>query len=274
MLEKIFESHAHYDDEAFDNDRENILISLHENSIEKIINVGASLASTKRTIQLMNHYDFIYGALGIHPNECGNLTEDDIVWIKKEASNKKCCAIGEIGLDYYWKEPDKDIQKHWFVRQLDLAKELNLPVIIHSRNAAKDTLDIMKAERADKLKGVIHCYSYSVEIAREYFNMGYYFGVGGVLTYPDAKKLKEVAKYLPLDCILLETDSPYLPPVPHRGERNNSGYLPYVIEELAKLKGTDTDTIIKVTKDNAYRLFSKVKKEVSYGRIGQSEKYN
>ena len=161
----------------------------------------------------MNKYDFIYAALGIHPSECGE-PEEDIIWIRNQAMKEKCVAIGEIGLDYYWKEPDKDIQKHWFIRQLDLAKELSLPVMIHSRNAAKDTLDIMKSERADKLQGVIHCYSYSVEIAREYFNMGYYFGIGGVLTYPDAKKLKEVAAYLPLDCILLETDCPYLPPRP------------------------------------------------------------
>lgn len=259
MLEKIFESHAHFDDEAFDADRTNLLKSLHENNIERIINVGASVASTKRTIELMNNYDFIYGALGIHPSECGDLTEDDIVWIKNEAANEKCCAIGEIGLDYYWKEPDKDIQKKWFIRQIDLAKELDLPVIIHSRNAAKDTLDIMKAERADRLRGVIHCFSYPVEIAREYFNMGYYFGIGGVLTYPDAKKLKEVVKYLPLESILLETDCPYLPPVPHRGERNHSGNLSIIAAALAEIKNIDIETVIKQTKENAYKLFNKVK---------------
>ncbi len=258
MLEKIFESHAHFDDEAFDNDRDTLITSLHNNSIERIINVGASLASTKRTIELMNKYDFIYGALGIHPTECGDLTEDNIRWIRDNAISDKCAAIGEIGLDYYWKEPQKDIQKKWFIRQIDLAKELNLPVIIHSRNAAKDTLDIMKSERADRLRGVIHCYSYSVEIAREYFNMGYYFGIGGVITYPDSKKLKEVVNYLPLDCILLETDCPYLPPNPHRGERNHSGNLIYIAEALAKIKNVDVDTIINVTKKNAYRLFSKI----------------
>lgn len=260
MLEKIFESHAHFDDKSFDRDRDSLIQTLHENTIERIINVGASIASTKLTIELMNKYDFIYGALGIHPSECGELTESDIVWIKDESANEKCCAIGEIGLDYYWKEPEKTIQKKWFIRQLDLAKEMDLPVIIHSRNAAKDTLDIMKAERADRLQGVIHCFSYSVEIAREYLNMGYYFGIGGVLTYPDAKKLKEVARYLPLDSILLETDCPYLPPVPHRGERNDSGNLVYVAEALAQIKNIDTDSIIIATKENAYRLFSKVKK--------------
>lgn len=258
MLGKIFESHAHFDDEAFDTDRDFLLETLHKTTIDKIINVGASVNSTKHTIELMNKYDFVYGALGIHPTECGSLTEDDIVWIRNAAKNEKCVAIGEIGLDYYWKEPDKDIQKQWFIRQLDLAKELDLPVIIHSRNAAKDTLDIMKSERADKLKGVIHCYSYSVEIAREYFNMGYYFGIGGVLTYPDAKKLKEVAKYLPLDCILLETDCPYLSPVPNRGKRNDSGNLIYIAEALAQIKETDVNTIIEVTRENAYRLFSRV----------------
>lgn len=259
MLEKIFESHAHYDDKAFDSDRDKLITSLHDSYIERIINVGASVDSNRRTIEIMNKYDFIYAALGIHPSECGELTEEDIIWIRNQAMSEKCVAIGEIGLDYYWKEPDKDIQKHWFIRQLDLAKELSLPVIIHSRNAAKDTLDIMKSERADKLQGVIHCYSYSVEIAREYFNMGYYFGIGGVLTYPDAKKLKEVAAYLPLDCILLETDCPYLPPQSHRGERNNSGNLIYVAEALAQIKNTDVDTVIKTTKENAYRLFFNTK---------------
>lgn len=258
MLEKIFESHAHFDDRAFDNDRDSLITSLHENSIERIINVGASLASTKHTIELMNKYSFIYGALGIHPSECGDLTEKDIIWLRKEAESDKCVAIGEIGLDYYWKEPDREIQKNWFIRQLDLAKEMKLPVIIHSRNSAKETLDIMKSERADKLSGVIHCYSYSVEIAREYFNMGYYFGIGGVLTYPDAKKLKEVAKYLPLDCILLETDCPYLPPVPHRGQRNHSGNLIYVAQALAEIKNVDVNTVITTTKENTYRLFSRV----------------
>ena len=259
MLEKIFESHAHYDDKAFDSDRDKLITSLHDSYIERIINVGASVDSNRRTIEIMNKYDFSYAALGIHPSECGELTEEDIIWIRNQAMSEKCVAIGEIGLDYYWKEPDKDIQKHWFIRQLDLAKELSLPVIIHSRNAAKDTLDIMKSERADKLQGVIHCYSYSVEIAREYFNMGYYFGIGGVLTYPDAKKLKEVAAYLPLDCILLETDCPYLPPQSHRGERNNSGNLIYVAEALAQIKNTDVDTVIKTTKENAYRLFFNTK---------------
>lgn len=255
MLEKIFESHAHYDDKAFDCDREEIISSLHDSSVETIIDVGSTLQSDRRVIELMNKYDFIYGALGVHPSECADITEADIEWLRNEASDDKCIAIGEIGLDYYWKEPDKETQKRWFVRQLDLAKELNLPVIIHSRNAAKDTLDIMKSERADKLNGVIHCYSYSVEIAREYFNMGYYFGIGGVLTYPDARKLKETAAYLPLDCILLETDCPYLPPQPHRGQRNDSGNLIYVAEALAKIKKTDVNTIIRATKENAHRLF-------------------
>lgn len=255
MLTGIFESHAHYDDAAFDSDREELLRKLHDGPIETIINVGASLSSTKKTIQLMNQYPYVYGALGIHPSECGALTEEDVAWLRKEAMSEKCVAIGEIGLDYYWPEPDRDVQKHWFVRQMDLAKELHLPVIIHSRNAAKDTLDLMKSERADKLRGVIHCYSYSVEIAREYFNMGYYFGLGGVLTYPDARKLKEVAAYLPLESILLETDCPYLPPSPHRGERNDSGNLPYVAEELARIKGVSVEKVIETTRDNARQLF-------------------
>lgn len=258
MLTSIFESHAHYDDEAFDKDRQQLFAKLQKQAISPIINVGASIASTKKTIQLMQEYPFIYGALGIHPNETGELTEDDMVWLRAQSQQEKAVAIGEIGLDYHWKEPNRDIQKHWFVRQLDLAKEVGLPVIIHSREAAKDTLDIMKTERADKLPGVIHCYSYSVEHAREYLNMGYYFGIGGVLTYPDAKKIKEVAAYLPLDSILLETDCPYLPPQPMRGQRNDSSNLIYIAKELARIKQTNVDHILNATSENAYRLFTKI----------------
>lgn len=256
MLNSIFESHAHYDDSAFDEDRDALFISLQKQHITPIINVGASIASTQKTIELMNRYPFIYGALGIHPSETGELTEADMIWLRSQCESDKAVAIGEIGLDYHYQKPTREIQKHWFIRQLDLAKEMGLPVIIHSREAAKDTLDIMKTERADKLTGVIHCFSYSMEIAREYLNMGYYFGIGGVLTYPDAKKLKEVAAYLPLDSILLETDCPYLAPQAKRGQRNDSSNLLYVAEELARIKKTEIETIIAKTRENACRLFS------------------
>lgn len=257
MLTPIFESHAHYDDKAFDQDREELLSTLVQNGIGTVINVGASLDSTKKAVQLAQAYDFIYAAVGVHPNETAELTEDSIRWMKSLTTDPKVVAIGEIGLDYYWDEPERDVQKHWFSRQLQLAHETQLPVIIHSREAAKDTMDIMKAERAQDLDGVIHCYSYSTETARDYLNMGYYFGIGGVVTFNNARKLKEAVQYLPIEQILLETDSPYLAPVPNRGKRNSSLNLPYIAQAIADLKEMDVEDVVRITSDNAKRLFKK-----------------
>ena len=164
-------------------------------------------------------------------------------------------AIGEIGLDYHWEEPEPEVQKHWFVRQLEIAKETKLPVIIHSREAAKDTMDLMKAEKAGEIGGVIHCYSYSLEQAKEYLNMGFYLGIGGVLTFNNAKKLKEVVEYMPLDRIVLETDCPYLSPVPNRGKRNSSLNLPYVVAEISRIKQIPEEKIIEVTNQNAKKMY-------------------
>lgn len=252
----IFETHAHYDDEAFAPDREALLNSLKENGIEYVINVGASLQSTKNTISLMEKYSFIYGALGVHPSETAELNEKNFLWLKEQFSLKKAVAVGEIGLDYYWDEPDRQIQQKWFRRQLELAKEVKLPVVIHSREAAKDTLDIMKEERAEEIGGEIHCFSYTKEMAREFLNMDFYFGIGGVVTFQNAKKLKEAVEYIPLDKILLETDCPYLAPVPFRGKRNSSLNIPYVAEEIARIKGVSKEQVIEVTNENARKLFS------------------
>lgn len=251
----IFETHAHYDDEAFDEDREKLLETMHAQGIEKIINVGASLQGVRDTVALTEKYPFVYGAVGIHPDEVGNLTEEDMKELRGYCDREKIAAIGEIGLDYYWDKENHEIQKKWFVRQMDLAKETGLPIIVHSRDAAKDTLDIMKAERADNLSGVIHCYSYSKEHAREYMNMGYYLGVGGVVTFKNAKRLKEVVEYAPLDYLLLETDAPYLAPEPYRGKRNCSLYLNYVAQTIARIKGVPYETVVETTRKNAEKLF-------------------
>lgn len=253
----IFESHAHYDDEAFDEDREELLGSLREHGIDKVINVGASLESCKITLQLMKEYSFIYGAMGVHPGETGELNEENFMWLREQCAVDKVVAVGEIGLDYHWKEPEVQIQKLWFERQMELAREVNLPVIIHSREAAKDTLDMMRALRAGEIGGVIHCYSYTKEIAREYLQMDYYFGIGGVITFQNAKKLKEAVEYIPMDRILLETDSPYLAPEPNRGKRNSSLNLPYVAQEIAAIKGISYEDVVKHTEENAERLFFK-----------------
>ncbi|MCH5256926.1 MAG: TatD family hydrolase [Lachnospiraceae bacterium] len=251
----IFESHAHYDDEAFDEDRDTLLKSFSQNGIDVVINVGASLDSCQITIDLMQQYPFIYGAMGVHPSETGELDERGFNWLRESCNIDKVVAVGEIGLDYHYKEPDSEVQKKWFEKQLEMAREVKLPVIIHSRDAAKDTLDIMKNLHAQDMGGVIHCYSYTKEVAREYLNMDYYFGIGGVVTFANAKKLKEAVEFIPMDKILLETDSPYLAPEPYRGRRNSSLNLPYIAETIADLKGISYEEVLEITHRNAEMLF-------------------
>lgn len=251
----IFESHAHYDDEAFNEDRETLLASMQENGIGTIINVGASIASTQSTIALTQQYPFLYGAAGVHPSETAELDEDKLCWLEQQCRREKIAAVGEIGLDYHWPEPDRALQKYWFEKQLELAARVNLPLIIHSREAAKDTLDIMKAHHTQDSRGVIHCFSYTKEIAQEYISMGYYIGIGGVITFSNAKKLKETAAAIPIEKILLETDCPYLAPVPNRGKRNSSLNLPYVAQEIAQIKGISREEVVSITSENAQRLF-------------------
>lgn len=252
----IFETHAHYDDEAFDEDRDTLLSSMHENKIEYIVNVGASLKSTAASIRLAQKYPFIYAAAGVHPNETGELNEERFAWLKNQCLLEKVVAVGEIGLDYYWDEPSHEVQKLWFERQLDLAREIAKPVIIHSRDAAKDTFDMMKSKKADEIGGVIHCYSYSVEMALDYVEMGFYIGVGGVVTFKNGKKMKEVVEAVPIERILLETDSPYLSPEPNRGKRNSSLNLPYVARKIAEIKGLSYDEVVELTKQNAKRMYN------------------
>lgn len=255
MREILFESHAHYDDEAFEEDREQLLMSLVERGIKTVVNVGASMESCKTTLQLVNQYPFVYGALGVHPSETAELMQADMQWLEQQCNHEKILAVGEIGLDYYWPEPDKETQKKWFAKQLELARKVKLPVIIHSREAAKDTLEIMKEHHAEEIGGVIHCYSYTKEMAAEYLNMQFYFGIGGVVTFKNAKKLKEAVAYIPLDNILIETDSPYLAPEPNRGKRNSSLNLPYIAQAIADIKGISYDEVIEATNQNARQLF-------------------
>ena len=252
----IFETHAHYDDEKFDEDREEILGSLLENGIDTVVNVASDIASCHRTVELSRTHDFIYAALGIHPNEVHRVSEEEFAWLKQEiCSNDKVCAVGEIGLDYYWEEPEPAIQKRWFERQIELARETGFPMIIHSRDAAKDTYDMMSALKCGEIGGVIHCFSYSVEEAKKYLDMGFYLGIGGVVTFKNAKKLKEVAEYTPLDRILLETDCPYLAPEPNRGKRNSSLNLPYVAQAIADVKGICYEEVVEVTGQNARKMY-------------------
>lgn len=251
----IFDSHAHYDDEAFDEDRESLLGSMQENGIGYIVNVGASIRGVEETVKLTKSYPFIYGAVGIHPDDTGDLNEERMIWLEQLCGEEKIVAVGEIGLDYYWDKESRELQKEWFARQLALSKKTGLPVIIHSRDAAQDTIDIMKAEHAGSTGGVIHCFSNSREMARDYVNMGYYIGIGGVVTFKNARVMKEVAEYVPLEQILIETDCPYLAPAPNRGKRNSSLFLPYIIEEIARIKGVSKELVEEKTCENALKMY-------------------
>ena len=250
----IIDTHAHYDDEQFDADREELLGSMEEGGIGLIVNVGSTVASWDKIVELTEKYPFVYGAVGVHPDEVGELDEEKFLRMAELLDRDKIVAVGEIGLDYYWDKEKHDLQKEWFVCQLGLAREKEMPVIIHSREAAADTFDIMK-QHAAGMKAVIHCYSYSPEMAREYVKMGYYIGVGGVVTFKNAKKLKQVVQEIPLESIVLETDCPYLAPVPYRGKRNCSLYLPYVAEQIAELKGTTVEEVIQQTEKNSRELY-------------------
>ena len=251
----IFDTHAHYDDGQFDTDREELLGAMEEGGVGTIVDAGSTLESWDKILELTERYPFIYGAIGIHPDEAGTLDEAGMERMAELLDRDKIVAVGEIGLDYYWDKENHDVQKHWFIRQLDMAREKQMPVIIHSREAAADTMDIMK-QHASGMKAVIHCYSYSAEMAKEYVKMGYYIGVGGVVTFKNAKKLKQVVQEIPLERILLETDCPYLAPVPFRGKRNSSLNLPYVAEAIAELKGTTAEEVIQQTEKNARELYN------------------
>lgn len=255
----IFETHAHYDDEQFENDRDLLIPDLLSGNICDIINVSSSVESVKAGIALAEKYEKVYAAVGVHPSDIAGLNEESFAWLKEQCSHPKVVAVGEIGLDYYWEKEEEaqKSQREWFFRQIKLAEEEDLPIIIHSRDAAEDTMKVMREVHAENIPGVVHCYSYSLEMAREFVKMGYYIGVGGVVTFKNAKKLKDVVRGIPLERILLETDAPYMAPEPYRGTRNHSGNLTYVVEKIAELKGVTTEEVEEITLKNARTLFPK-----------------
>ena len=289
----IFDTHAHYDDPAFDEDRKEILSGLLGNGVGKVVNAGAAVRSMPRILTLTREYDFIYGAAGLHPCEVyasGDNTgkpvmdfgfaDNDIIEILKEYDpqelispgwmagdreeklielmlrDPRIAAVGEIGLDYHYDDTRKDIQREWFARQIAIAGKYSKPVIIHSRDAAADTLDMVRSECGSNVKGIVHCFSYSLEMAKLYVDMGFFIGIGGVLTYKNSKKLKEIVCCLPLESMVLETDCPYLAPSPFRGQRNDSSMIKYVVAVMAALKGISEEEILNVTWENAEKLFS------------------
>ena len=272
----IFDTHAHYDDEQFDEDRDELLKSMPDLGVGTIVDVSATYESCEKVLALAGKYPYVYAAIGVHPDEVGELNEDKIQHMKELCRNKKVVAVGEIGLDYYWDTVTKEQQMKVFQWQMDLAKKHHKPVIIHCRDAYEDTYEVLKRNGhpgiihsreaaadtmyimknyAQGLGGVIHCYSYSREMAEEYVKMGFYIGIGGVVTFKNAKKLKDVAAAIPIEKIVLETDCPYMAPEPYRGKRNQSSYIRYVAEKIAELKEMSPEEVIAVTEKNARDLY-------------------
>lgn len=250
----IFDTHAHYDSSAFHADREAVLAALPEAGVALVVDPGCDLPTSRAALALAEQFPHVYAAVGIHPEDCGGYTDADLDALRQLCRHDKAVAIGEIGLDYYWAEnPPREFQQQVFRRQLELALELDMPVIIHDREAHGDSLAIVKEYPG--LRGVFHCFSGSPEMAAELLKRGWYLGFDGPITYKNAKRAPEVAAMTPLDRILVETDSPYMTPVPFRGKRNDSRYLPYVLEKLAEWKGVTTEEMTDITFANGKRLF-------------------
>lgn len=250
----LFDTHAHYDDPAFDADRDALLSSLPESGVELVLDPGCDVKSSRAAVSLAERYPFVYAAVGLHPEECGGCGEAELLEIERLAGSPRVAAIGEIGLDYHWEEnPPREVQQEIFRRQLALAERLDLPVIVHDRDAHGDSLAIVR--EFPRVRGVFHCYSGSAELAQELLKRGWYLGFDGPITYKNARRAPEVAAITPLERMVVETDAPYLSPVPVRGRRNDSRYLPHVIAKLAEWKGVTPEEMTRITCENGKRLF-------------------
>ena len=249
----FFETHAHYDDAKF-SDIERVVEKIREAGVDYAVNCGVNVRSSQACARLAERFDMFYAAAGVHPSDVMEAKQTDLALIKKIAEGEKVAAIGEIGLDYHYEWSDRQAQLDWFKRQLDLANELELPVIVHSRDAQDDCYNLIKRACVKK-RGVIHCFSSGKKTARKYVQMGYYIGIGGIITYPGADELREIVRETPMESIFLETDSPYLPPVPKRGKRNDSSNLIYIAEKIAEIKNLTVDEVAKIASDSAVDMF-------------------
>lgn len=253
IYKNIFDTHSHYDDEAFDPDREELVSSLKGKGVVGVVSCGCDIPSTKANRDLAHKFDDFYFAAGFHPENLEEYTLGDLSLLDEYLSDEKCVAVGEIGLDYHWMESTKEKQKDFFVGQIEIAKRLDLPVIVHDREAHGDTLDILKATQP---KGVVHCFSGSKEMAREIIKIGMFIGLNGVATFKNARKSLEVVKEIPLDRLVLETDCPYLAPEPHRGKRNDSSFIPFIAERIGEVLGISAQEVLDKTCQNAKSLYN------------------
>jgi len=251
----LIDSHAHLDDERFDQDRDEIIRNLNNYGIELVINPGSDIPSSVKAVSLAKEYKNIYAAVGVHPHDVKTMDDTTLELLSSLANNEKVVAIGEIGLDYHYDNSPRDLQKKWFIEQIRLAKKLKLPIIIHEREASQDMYNILKQEADSSLTGVLHCYSGSLEMAREYLKMGFYISFAGPVTFKNSRVSKEVAKNIPLEKMLIETDSPYLSPEPKRGKRNEPLNVRYVAAVIAELRGISFDEVVDATSKNTKKLF-------------------
>lgn len=251
----LFDTHAHYNDAIFDSDRMGSIANAKQNGVEYIITVSSDIASSIENITLAQKNDIFYASVGVHPHNVVDLNNNIISALTDFASYPEVVAIGEIGLDYFYENSPREAQKIWFIKQISLAKSVKLPIIVHDRDAHEDMLNILKSEKAYEVGGVLHCFSGSVEMAREIINLGFFISFAGPVTFKNANKLLEVARYVPDDMLLIETDSPYLAPEPHRGGRNESANVRLIAEKLAKIRGKSFEYIAEITTSNAKRLF-------------------
>lgn len=251
----FFDTHTHYDDDRFKNDAEQVIINAYTGGVRYILNAGSDLFSSVKSIEFSEKYDFIFAAVGVHPHEVGKLENNDLKKIEELLLHPKVVAVGEIGLDYYYNYSPKDIQQKWFVIQLNIAKNLKLPVVIHNREAHEDVMRIVKSEFPSETGGVFHCFSGSWEMAKELLKKGFYISIGGPITFKNARRIIEVVKSVPMDMLLLETDCPYLTPEPFRGKRNDSSYIRFIAEKVAEIKAVSLEEVAKATTENAKRLF-------------------
>ena len=252
---EIFDSHSHYNDEKFNEDRKDILSEVYKEGVTSLIVAGYSLKSSEEAIKIANEYKFIHAICGVSPNDINDLPSNYLEQIRKLALNKKVIAIGEIGLDYYWNKDNKELQKKIFKEQIELANELDLPIVIHTREAVMDTINILKNEAECKNKGVFHCCPLNIELIKEALKLGYYISFAGPITFKNSKNANQVIEMVPLDKMLVETDCPYLSPEPLRGTRNDSRNLKYTIAKIAEVKNMKIEEISKATYENAKKIF-------------------
>ncbi|MDA1478231.1 TatD family hydrolase [Bacillus changyiensis] len=252
----LFDTHAHLNAEQYHEDLKEVIARAREEKVEHIVVVGFDRPTINRAMELIEEYEFIYAAIGWHPVDAIDLTDEDLSWIKELSSHEKVVALGEMGLDYHWDKSPKDVQKEVFRKQIALAKQVNLPIVIHNRDATEDVITILREEGAEQVGGIMHCFTGSAEIAKECIDMNFYISFGGPITFKNAKKPKEVAKQIPIDRVLIETDCPYLTPHPFRGKRNEPSYVKFVAEQIAELKGLTYEEVAAKTTENAKKLFN------------------